>query len=83
MEPFKHLINAGLVMQTAQRLHAAWPDFDHRRFAALAGDGLEALELKARAMQVCDALEATLPADFAQAAPLLEAAMTGDGALEG
>jgi 3-methyladenine DNA glycosylase AlkC len=83
MEPFKNLIDAALVAQTAQRLHAAWPAFDHRRFAALAGDGLETLELKARAMQVCDALEATLPADFTQAAPLLEATMTGDHALEG
>lgn len=38
--------------------------FPADRFAKHALRGLDSLELKARAMQICDALQATLPADF-------------------
>jgi hypothetical protein len=41
--------------------------------------GLEALELKARAMHLCDALEATLPDDFEDAAAIIEAALAPPG----
>jgi 3-methyladenine DNA glycosylase AlkC len=44
-------------------------------FVAAATQGLEALELKARVLQVCAALEATLPGDFDRAAGLIEAAL--------
>ncbi|HLL19413.1 MAG TPA: DNA alkylation repair protein, partial [Rubrivivax sp.] len=73
MEPFKNLLSRTLVEQAALRLHG--PQFDGERFADLAANGLEALEMKARAMHICAALEATLPADFAAAADLLEAAL--------
>lgn len=73
MEPFKNLLNPALVKQAALRLHG--PQFDGKRFAALAGKGLETLEMKARAMHICSALEATLPADFSAAADLLQAAL--------
>ena len=73
MEPFKNLLSPRLVEQARLRLHG--PQFDGRRFASLAADGLEALEMKARSMHICAALEATLPADFAAAADLLEAAL--------
>ncbi|MDP2007828.1 MAG: DNA alkylation repair protein [Rubrivivax sp.] len=86
MEPFKNLLSPALVQDTAALLtrHAAQAGlpFDGGRFAALAGQGLEALELKARAMQLCDALLATLPAHFDTAAGLLETALappTPDG----
>jgi 3-methyladenine DNA glycosylase AlkC len=82
-EPFKNLINPSAVKAAAATLAAAWPDFDATRFERLAGDGLETLELKARAMHVCAALEATLPRDFTQAARRLRAAMAGDGGLTG
>jgi len=82
-EPFKNLIHAGLVEQAASKLRHAWPAFDAARFTALAGSGLDALEMKARAMQICAALEATLPDDFAAAAPLLQHTVQGDGALAG
>ena len=59
----------------AQQLQRVWPAFDAPRFTALGVRGLESLELKARAMQVADALEATLPDDFAQAAGILEGAL--------
>jgi 3-methyladenine DNA glycosylase AlkC len=71
-EPLKNLIRDEIVQATGWHLRRAWPKFDQGRFQALALDGLEELELKARAMHVCDALDATLPADFAQAATILE-----------
>ncbi len=81
-EPFKKLINPALVRVAAGHLSRSWGDFDVPRFESLATHGLEALELKARAMQVADALEATLPNDFDRAASVLEGALapaeTGD-----
>ena len=78
-EPFKNLIRPALVRDAVAPLRRAWPAFDGERFTALAVDGLEALELKARAMHVCAALEATLPADFAAAADVIEAALAPSG----
>jgi 3-methyladenine DNA glycosylase AlkC len=75
MEPFKNLLNPALVAATAAHLRRHWRGFDAAAFTAQACDGLEALEMKARAMQICSALEATLPADFDRAAGLLESAL--------
>ena len=75
MEPFKNLLHPGLVQRMAAHLQRAWPGFDARRFEALAGRRLQDLELKARAMLIADALQATLPTDFAHAARVLEAAL--------
>lgn len=74
-EPFKNLIHAGLVREAAAHLARAWPAFDAPRFVRRATRGLDALEMKARAMQIADALEAVLPADFAAAAAVIEAAL--------
>ncbi len=74
-EAFKNLINADTVRAAATHLKRAWPKFDTRRFEALALQGLDGLELKARAMQLCASLEATLPADFEQAAVIIEASL--------
>jgi len=71
-EPFKNLVNAALIDDAATHLRRAWPGFDRARFRALATNGLDALELKARAMHVCAALEVTLPDDFDRAADILE-----------
>ncbi len=79
-EAFKNLINADTVRDAARHLKRAWPGFDVRRFETLALQGLEDLEFKARAMHLCAALEATLPADFAQAAAVIEAALAPPGA---
>ena len=66
----------------AQHLARVWPLFDASRFTRLANNGLEGLEMKARAMRICDALEATLPDDFTDTADIIEAALappdTGD-----
>ncbi|RVU47234.1 DNA alkylation repair protein [Rubrivivax rivuli] len=72
MEPFKNLLNPALVAEAGARLRRHAPRFDAEAFTAQACAGLEALEMKARALQICAALEATLPADFDAAAGLLE-----------
>lgn len=74
-EPFKKLLHAGLVRQAAARLQRTAPGLDARRFVALACEGLEALELKARAPHISAALEASLPSGFAQAVDALPAAL--------
>lgn len=83
MEPFKNLINAGTVRAIGQHLRKAWPAFERKRFEALALDGLEALEFKARARHLSAALEVTLPDDFDHAADLLERALAPLATVEG
>ncbi|MGQ3004004.1 MAG: DNA alkylation repair protein [Hydrogenophaga sp.] len=75
MEPFKNLIGPATVANAGHHLRRAWPTFDRKRFEAQAATGLEQLEFKARAMQLADALEATLPDDFNAACELLEASL--------
>ena len=74
-EAFKNLINRDGVAAIRRHLARAWPGFEGARFESLAVDGLEALELKARAQHLCAALEATLPADFGAAAAVIEASL--------
>lgn len=74
-EALKNLINTPTVVSTGHHLQRVWPDFDRPGFERRAIHGLEALELKARAMQITDALQATLPADFDAAARVLEASL--------
>ena len=74
-EPFKLLIHAGTVAAMGHHLQRAWPAFERERFESLANTGLDALEFKARAMQLADALEATLPPEFAAAADVIEASL--------
>jgi len=83
-EPFRLLLSPALVRLAAAHLARALPRFARARFETLALDGFEALEMKARAMRIADALEATLPGDFARAAAAIEAALApvrGDEAL--
>ncbi|MCV0439621.1 MAG: DNA alkylation repair protein [Hydrogenophaga sp.] len=82
MEPFKNLINRDTVATTGRHLRRAWPRFDQKRFEAQAATGLENLEFKARAMQLADALEATLPDDFNAACETLEASLAPPLALD-
>jgi 3-methyladenine DNA glycosylase AlkC len=74
-EPFKNFINEALIRRGASALAQANAGFDAPRFAKAAMHGLDELELKARAMQVADALEATLPGEFDSAASWIEAAL--------
>jgi 3-methyladenine DNA glycosylase AlkC len=74
-EPFKLLLDLVVVRAIGTHLQRVAPTFDRPRFEQLALDGLDALELKARAMQLADALESTLPVGFAAGAEMLEAAL--------
>ena len=74
-DAFKLLIHAGTVATTAQQLQRAWPGFQAPSFQAQALAGLDALEMKARAMHIADALQAHLPADFDHAAEVIEASL--------
>ncbi len=74
-EALKNLIHAGTVSQAGRHLQRVWPGFDRQGFEAHALCGLAGLEFKARAMQLADALQATLPVDFDQAAAVLEASL--------
>ncbi|MCF3638900.1 DNA alkylation repair protein, partial [Rhizobium sp. TRM95111] len=56
---------------------------ERERFAALAADGMEALELMQRAEQIRAALDRTLPADFPLAADILERALPQDAGERG
>ena len=72
-EPFKLLIHAGTVAQIGRHLQRAWPAFERARFESLASTGLEALELKARAMHRAAAREAPRPGAFTPGADVIEA----------
>ncbi len=74
-EPFKFLLSPELVRWAGMHFSKALPDFARRRFESLALDGFDGLEMKARAMQIASALEATLPADFPAAAAAIEATL--------
>lgn len=73
-EPFKNFLNDSVVADLDKRLRRASRSFRSERFKSIALPGLDELELKARAMQIAGALEASLPEDFAAAAQLLDAA---------
>jgi 3-methyladenine DNA glycosylase AlkC len=74
-EAFKNMINRDGVAAIRRHLARVWAGFDGEHFESLAVDGLESLELKARAQHLCRALEATLPADFDAAAAVIEASL--------
>ena len=74
-EAFKHLISPAVVATIGAHLQRAWPAVDRQAFEAQALQGLDDLELKARVMQVAQALVATLPDDVDRAAGILEATL--------
>ena len=82
-EPFKNLLNPTLVRASSAALTRAWPAFDDRRFERIALKGLDDLEMKARAMQIADALEAVLPQDFDAACAVIESALAPPIAVDG
>ena len=74
-EPFKNLINETTVRTMAAHLRRVDSSFAAERFTRRALHDLHTLELKARAMQLCEALQDTLAPDFVAAADHLEAAL--------
>ncbi len=82
-EPFKNLLNAELVRASSTALARAWPAFNRKHFERVSLKGLDGLEMKARAMQIADALEAVLPPDFDAACAVIEAALAPPIELDG
>ena len=80
-EPLKNLIDTAAVQAIAQHLRRSWGGFDAAGFSAQAGAGLDGLELKARVLQLAQALVAHLPADVDRACGILEASLgpAGEG----
>lgn len=78
-EPFKTFINAGGVATAGAHLARTSSAFDAEAFVAHITPRLDALELKARAMCVAEALEQHLAADFHEAAAHIERALAPVG----
>jgi hypothetical protein len=78
-EPFKNLINAEVVAASARTCSGSTLVRPPRLRGPGAAPGLDALELKARVLQVADALVAVLPADVDRACGLLEASLGPPG----
>ena len=78
-EAFKNLINPATVAAMAHHLGRVSAHFDHDAFVARALPDLDGLEFKACAMQLADALEQALPADFSLASQALVAALGPPG----
>jgi 3-methyladenine DNA glycosylase AlkC len=72
---FKDRISVPAIAQLAADLKWAWPDFPEDDFIATASAGLVGLEMKARVVQVADALAASLPQEFPEAAAVMEKAL--------
>jgi len=74
-EAFKNLIGPATVQAVSHHLHRVHRRFDQAGFESQAQAGLEALEFKARAQHLAQALMAHLPDDFDRCAGLLEASL--------
>ena len=74
-EPFKNLFNPALIGGMAGHLARQWPDFEREGFVADSREGLEALELKDRAIWIARALGKHLPEDFPEACGILLATL--------
>jgi 3-methyladenine DNA glycosylase AlkC len=80
-EPLKNLIDAAAVQAIAHHVQRGWAGFDAPAFTQQALAGLDALELKARVLQVARALCSHLPGDVDRACGILEASLgpAGEG----
>ena len=68
MEPFKNVFNRDAIAMMGRVLAARSAEFPAKKFTRLACRDLEALELKQRSAQICQALEECLPPSFEKAA---------------
>jgi 3-methyladenine DNA glycosylase AlkC len=78
-EPLKNLIHPALVAEMAELIAGNAPSFDKNRFTLLASTGLDGLELMERSALIRDALFATLPDHFQEAAAILRASLPTSG----
>lgn len=82
-QALKEHLGVEALTRLASALHSAQPSFAAADFIAQAQQGLAELELKARVQHIIQQLALFLPADFAQAAPLLQQAAQQWPAAEG
>ena len=75
MEPLKNYFSEDVIKQIGLIFQRADPAFETAHFMALATEGLEKLELKERVIQIMQALDKTLPADFDSFADCVLASM--------
>ena len=74
-EPFRNLLNPALVGAAAHHLKRIHRSFDAAGFERAATRGLDDIPMKARALQIADALQAHLPDDFDAACGVIEQAL--------
>jgi 3-methyladenine DNA glycosylase AlkC len=80
----KDLLSPAAVALIAESLGNVHPQFDRAAFEAQAGEGLSAMEMKARAAHIAKAMRTVLPPTFAEAKSVLIASFgpkSGDPAL--
>jgi hypothetical protein len=75
MRKLKNLFDAGLIRELGADFSRADPDFDAAGFVEWGLDGLEGLELTARAWHLAEALRKYLPQSFSRAADVLVASL--------
>ena len=78
-EPLKNLLHPALVKTMADHIAVHSAGFDKARFVDLATHDMPQLELMQRAIRIRDALAASLPDDFEQAATILSASLPQSG----
>lgn len=81
MDPgsLKTFFDGEYVSWLADALQQAEPGFDRSGFEKAACEGLDALELKARTVQICQAMGQALADDFSQAVSVVQCAMGDPG----
>lgn len=75
MQPLKYSLDAKVVRGLARELTGALPTFPQPTFVRQCLNGLDELELTARAWHIAEALRRHLPPDFPKAATVVQAAL--------
>lgn len=82
-EPLKHILSAEVVRAIARDLAHAHPSLSRSHFIDACLNGLDRLELAARATHIADAMHRYLPRPFSVAADVLVAALGSEAARDG
>lgn len=82
-QPLKNLLGPEIVREIAREIAGAWPSFAGAKFIAACLDGLDRLELSARAAHIADAMHLHLPRPFPAAAEVLLASLGPEAASDG
>jgi len=74
-EAFKNVFNSSMVRGMAVHFKQHWPAFDDKRFVRTAIKNLQTLELKARSLQITQAMIQYLPDDYQHAGEVMLASL--------